>query len=227
MKRRWQGAAFAGDRNPHRQPGVVRINGTKASDFLHVVAAPAHWHSGVKKRSERLEPREAFLAELLEQCCAIEVKPNGLQVNDRPQARRLRDAVRAHEITMGDTRPGIAQGQFARNLLINSKEGRHRCVADTVGCELHALGGHSAHHALQRFSGDLLDATVGRVADPVHLAHTPRLLHVGTASEHPAVEPDFGSDDLEHPVGLAQWMGRNLLDCQLGSAPLRACGKRV
>ena len=181
MKRSVQRAALSGDRYPHTQPWVVGIDGTQAADFLHVVAAAAHGHPRVKKGPERLETSEALLAKLLEQRGAVEVKPDGLQVNDSPQTRRLCDAVGAHKITVGDAGPGVTQGQLAGNLLINSKQGRHRRVSYTMGRKLHALGGHRAHHALQRFSGNLLDATVGRIADSVHFAHAPRLLHKGAA----------------------------------------------
>src|SRR5204863_2460754 len=108
MQGRVEPAGFARYGCGHGQEWIVRIDGAKGADFLHVIrAAPGNSARG-KDGLERLKPAEAFIAELLEQGGAVQVKPGRLNIENHTETGQFADRIGGHEIGVGDARSGGA-----------------------------------------------------------------------------------------------------------------------
>ena len=129
-----------------------------------------------------------------------------------PSRAAFVDRLAAHEVRVGDARPGRGDRRLLVDLLVGVEQGVHGAVADAVGRELQARLDGRPDHRHQPLPGDEQHAAIVRVVDRVDLAHAPGLAHVGAAGEHAAVEEGLDPDDPEPRPALAERVLGHLAD---------------
>ena len=83
-----------GDRDPHPEERVVRVDRPERADLLHVVGAAPGDHPGREQAVQRLEVAQPVVAELGGERPRVEVEPGRLDVDHDAQPGGLRRSPR-------------------------------------------------------------------------------------------------------------------------------------
>src|SRR5687767_10491869 len=93
----------------HSEERVVRIDRAHRANFLHVIGAAAHRHSGLYETAQRLEMAEPVFTEMFRKRACVEVKPGGLDVHHDAEAGGHGDGFAALKVCVRETRACFAQ----------------------------------------------------------------------------------------------------------------------
>ena len=112
---------------------------------------------------------------------------------------------------------GDAHAQFTDRFLpvhrvVGIEQDIARRITDRVRGKLQAVLRHPPNHREQPVRRDVEYAAVSVVADTVIFVPAPRLMQVGAAREHAAIEPDLGADEPQPRVGCSQRARRDAVD---------------
>src|SRR5690349_21051409 len=100
MKLALMPARATSNRCRHAEERVVRINGSKRADLLHMIRATARHSAGLEDASQWLKIAQPLVTKLFQERARVQVEPGWLDIQHHSQPCRLFDGFAAHEVGM-------------------------------------------------------------------------------------------------------------------------------